>query len=197
MTSGEQLQVVKRDILIPIIGTTGAGKSFFINALLRQQKMDVGRSLTSCTTKIDLEVNEGSELGGIIYLHDITTARFDGGSHQSLQSLRSLCGMRGRLDNVVLATTKWCHKDSYSEDLQTQLITTFESARGVIDPIMSFVVEQLQQNRPFRQNLDGLGVPHGPAVTSSTGARKFKTPFKKAIRPFVGLFNRQRNNAYF
>ncbi|KDR79478.1 hypothetical protein GALMADRAFT_1242323 [Galerina marginata CBS 339.88] len=42
------------DILIPVMGETGAGKSSFINAVLRQEIMEVGRGLTSCTVDVGL-----------------------------------------------------------------------------------------------------------------------------------------------
>ena len=45
---------------------------------------------------------------GIIYLHSLTDARMYNSSLQSLRMFRKLCGDdRGRLQNVILATTKW------------------------------------------------------------------------------------------
>ncbi|GLB39695.1 putative 50S ribosome-binding GTPase [Lyophyllum shimeji] len=46
------------DIVIPLMGPTGAGKSTFINAVLGDQgeRMPVGRKLTSCTAHIDWAV---------------------------------------------------------------------------------------------------------------------------------------------
>jgi len=42
----------KQDIVIPVMGATGAGKSFFINTVLKQQIMVVGRDLQSCTSEL-------------------------------------------------------------------------------------------------------------------------------------------------
>ena len=49
---------------------------------------------------------KGAKLGGIIYLHDISAARFTGTASQNLQMFRSMCG-EGDLDNILLGTTKW------------------------------------------------------------------------------------------
>jgi len=40
---------VTNDIVIPVMGPTGAGKSTFINTLLGEERMLVGHELTSCT----------------------------------------------------------------------------------------------------------------------------------------------------
>jgi GTP-binding protein EngB required for normal cell division len=40
---------VAKDIVIPVMGPTGAGKSTFINTLLGEERMLVGHELTSCT----------------------------------------------------------------------------------------------------------------------------------------------------
>ncbi|KDR79477.1 hypothetical protein GALMADRAFT_208830 [Galerina marginata CBS 339.88] len=42
------------DIVIPVMGATGAGKSFFINTALRKNQMRVGRDLASCTAELGL-----------------------------------------------------------------------------------------------------------------------------------------------
>ncbi|KAJ2932714.1 hypothetical protein H1R20_g4381, partial [Candolleomyces eurysporus] len=51
------------DIVIPIMGTTGAGKSSFINSLLRQvgnrRRFEVGSALASCTNHLESVVIEG------------------------------------------------------------------------------------------------------------------------------------------
>lgn len=41
------------DIVIPVMGPTGVGKSTFINSLLGQEKMVVGHDLKSCTARIE------------------------------------------------------------------------------------------------------------------------------------------------
>lgn len=46
-----------RDIVIPVMGPTGAGKSTFINAVLGQEgRMPVGHKLSSCTAQLDYAV---------------------------------------------------------------------------------------------------------------------------------------------
>lgn len=40
------------DIVIPVMGLTGAGKSTFINAAIGEEVMEVGHSLASCTTRL-------------------------------------------------------------------------------------------------------------------------------------------------
>ncbi|KDR69850.1 hypothetical protein GALMADRAFT_145236 [Galerina marginata CBS 339.88] len=44
--------VRETDILIPVLGHTGAGKSYFINTVLKHPKMLVGTDLDSCTAEI-------------------------------------------------------------------------------------------------------------------------------------------------
>ncbi|KAF8147712.1 P-loop containing nucleoside triphosphate hydrolase protein [Crassisporium funariophilum] len=42
-----------RDIVIPVMGPAGAGKSTFINAFLGDERMRVGHHLTSCTAQLE------------------------------------------------------------------------------------------------------------------------------------------------
>lgn len=48
-----------RDIVVPVMGPTGAGKSTFINALLGNDCMAVGHRLTSGTTQVAYTVMDG------------------------------------------------------------------------------------------------------------------------------------------
>ncbi|KAF8064984.1 P-loop containing nucleoside triphosphate hydrolase protein [Lyophyllum atratum] len=50
-----------KDIVIPVMGPTGAGKSTFINALLGKAQMEVGHKLTSCTSNLQVSVIESIE----------------------------------------------------------------------------------------------------------------------------------------
>ncbi|KAF9555460.1 hypothetical protein CPC08DRAFT_765909 [Agrocybe pediades] len=114
----------RKEMIIPVMGVTGAGKSTFINYLVQdnQQKFDVGSQLTSCTSEVrsiklhfpndpflqqytailvdtpgfndtymgDTPVpqriadwlakahRDKKVLGGVIYLHDISSDRFSG-----------------------------------------------------------------------------------------------------------------------
>ncbi|PPQ79480.1 hypothetical protein CVT26_015216 [Gymnopilus dilepis] len=257
MSSTHGLPLDDKDILILIVGSTGAGKSFFINALLQQQdRMPVGRGLTACTTEIDYACLKTSELelyphlkayriilvdtpgfndcdkddtqildniiqelkeppkrkarlGGIIYLHDIMVSRFDGGSQQNLQMLQKLCGT-SRLNNVILATTKWGRKKQHSEDLHNQLIAKywkallekgarvrrfdadFRSAWDVIDPVISTIAQQLSQDTFFGMELGGYDAERGPAVR---GDDKKRRNALQNFWPFKGLFKRGRGTA--
>jgi GTP-binding protein EngB required for normal cell division len=236
-------QLAKKDIMILVLGATGAGKSFFINTVLGEEKMEVGSDLAPCTTEIgtgyletiegypflkdyrivlvdtpgfndrfveDFEIlekivtwlrksyKEGSKLGGVIYLHDITTPRFDNAARRSLQIIQRLCG-DGRLDNVVLATTKWGLRTPTSEDLQTELIIDYwkpliekgarvrrfdishESAWSVIS-ILFTAIEQGKLNRTLDPK-------------AATGAGPYKFSITKAFRPFLGLFRRRSHAA--
>jgi len=189
----------KKDILIPVMGATGAGKSTFINTLLGEEEMQVGRGLQSCTIelafgsiekieghpllqgyrivlidtpgfddtyKTDFVIlskiatwlknsyKKGAKLGGVIYLHDISAARFTGTARRNLQMFRSLCG-EDVLDNIVLGTTKWALNVPDSDLRHSQLTAdywepllakgatafriedTYESAWRVIERIIS------------------------------------------------------------
>ncbi|KAF9555459.1 hypothetical protein CPC08DRAFT_132010 [Agrocybe pediades] len=52
--SGEQSADSRKEIIILVIGATGAGKSTFVNYLVQdeQQKSQVGHKLTSCTSEL-------------------------------------------------------------------------------------------------------------------------------------------------
>jgi len=239
-------QLAKTDAMILVLGATGSGKSFLINAILGEEKMKVGSDLRSCTTEIDIgyletiegypslvkdyrivlvdtpgfndsdledfqilekisawlrqSYKKGSKLGGVLYLHDITTPRFDNAAHRSLQVIQRLCGA-GPLDNVVLVTTKWGLTTSICEpeDLQTELITNYwrpliekgarvrrfdtghESAWNVISNLLT-AIEQGKLN----QTLD----PRAATVPAS-----YKFSITKAFRPFIGLFRRRATSS--
>ncbi|KAF8891116.1 hypothetical protein CPB84DRAFT_1784447, partial [Gymnopilus junonius] len=48
-------------------------------------------------------------LGGVIYLHDISSDRFSGTARRNLEMFHNLCG-DAALDKVILGTTKWKRK---------------------------------------------------------------------------------------
>ncbi|KAF9538796.1 hypothetical protein CPC08DRAFT_701100 [Agrocybe pediades] len=144
----------RREIVIPIMGATGAGKSTFVNYLVqdKQQKSKVGHGLsTRCTLKshritltfpndpilqqytvvlVDtpgfddnckgdtaiLEniadlfkekvYREKKVLGGVIYLHDISSDSFSGTARRTLDMFNLLCG-NDVLEKVIIGTTKW------------------------------------------------------------------------------------------
>ncbi|KAF4614557.1 hypothetical protein D9613_003469 [Agrocybe pediades] len=147
-------KVSSSDIIIAVMGPTGAGKSTFINALLREERMTVGHGLSSCTKGVcasTLEFEESFKalpfyknrrlvivdtpgfddtyegdlhilqqiaewleqsylqktiLGGVIYLHDISSDRFSGTARRNLETFKLMCG-DAAMSKVVLGTTKW------------------------------------------------------------------------------------------
>ncbi|PPQ93883.1 hypothetical protein CVT25_013429 [Psilocybe cyanescens] len=56
--------MILRDIVIPVVGPTGSGKSSFINALLKHNdiQMTVGHEQESCTTEIFTAVVDISQI---------------------------------------------------------------------------------------------------------------------------------------
>ncbi|KAF8905757.1 P-loop containing nucleoside triphosphate hydrolase protein [Gymnopilus junonius] len=229
----------KKDILILILGATGAGKSFFINKLLGQEKMKVGRGLNSCTSEpglgyiqtierypalkdyqillvdtpgFDDSVHEdtqilkkiadwlknfykgGAKLGGVIYLHDISSSRFNGGARQNLQNFQKLCG-DVVLHNAALVTTKWdlhvpdaqrCH-DQLVAGQWKHLIkkgakvhkfdSSYDSAWRIIEQIVYTAIQR------------------GPIILQPnplhTTAGKYTVEAIKTFLPFRSLFGRK------
>ncbi|KAF4615066.1 hypothetical protein D9613_003470 [Agrocybe pediades] len=142
----------KREIIIPVMGATGAGKSTFVNYLVQEerQKSEVGHKLTSCTSELhpiwlnfpeddflkhytitlvdtpgfdDTYVGDTAILqriadwlgkayrdrkilGGVIYLHDISSDRFSGTARRNLEMFNHMCGNTA-LKKVIIGTTKW------------------------------------------------------------------------------------------
>ncbi|KAF8891115.1 P-loop containing nucleoside triphosphate hydrolase protein [Gymnopilus junonius] len=139
------------DIIIPVLGATGAGKSTFINILIGKDCMKVGSSLSSCTgkpkatriksfsdnpllkgrslvivdtpgfddtVKSDIQTLQSiadylkktslkkGVIGGVIYLHDVTSDRMPPVSEHHLEMLQDICGPHA-FKNIVLGTTKW------------------------------------------------------------------------------------------
>ncbi|KAF8905759.1 P-loop containing nucleoside triphosphate hydrolase protein [Gymnopilus junonius] len=54
-----------------VMGATGAGKSFFINTLLKNQKMEVGTDLRSCTTELGFGYMENIQGHPLLDKHPI------------------------------------------------------------------------------------------------------------------------------
>ena len=149
---------------------------------------------------------EGATLGGVIYLHDITTPRFDGPAARHLKTFRKLCG-NGALDHVVLGTTKWGFNVPGSEENHRELETkhwksliekgaqvrrydgTQESARSFIDAIISTPIEQpLYQTVLQMENAVSRPTPYAVVGTETS----YKQFIKTALRPFLGLFRKSR-----
>jgi hypothetical protein len=145
---------------------------------------------------------QGAKLGGVIYLHDITTPRFDGPARRNLEIFRNLCG-RDALDHVVLGTTKWGLNVPGSEENQRELETKYwkpliergaqvrrfdgsrESAQSLIDAIISTPVEQ-----PLNQTVLQIeSVMSGPSSYTRAGAENL-------LRRFWGLFRKRRTYQY-
>jgi len=141
---------------------------------------------------------EGATLGGVIYLHDITTPRFDGPVARHLEIFRKLCG-KGVLDHVVLGTTKWGLNIPGSEETHRELETKYwkpliergaqvrrfngsqQSAQSLIDAIISTPIEQ-----PLNQTaLQIESAFSSPTSYTRAGAENL-------LRRFAGLFRKRR-----
>ncbi|KAF4614586.1 hypothetical protein D9613_003447 [Agrocybe pediades] len=164
----------KSEIIIPIMGATGAGKSTFINYLLPDGEpiCQVGRGLTSCTSELrpitlcfpndhllkdykitlvdtpgfddtyaqdtailrriahwlteGLDENRGRKkkvLAGVIYLHDITSKRFNGSARRNLEVFERMCG-KAAFGMVIFGTTSWTsitaeQGEAYEKELES------------------------------------------------------------------------------
>lgn len=142
-----------KDIVIPVLGPTGSGKSTFVNKVIGTEKMEVGHGPNSCTTKpspayvipippsrfpnleghrlvlldtpgfddtfgrdsvilpqiaewLGKSHSQGALLGGVLYLHDITTTRMNSTACQSLETFKRICG-KDAMKKAVLVITNW------------------------------------------------------------------------------------------
>ncbi|KAK8087911.1 P-loop containing nucleoside triphosphate hydrolase protein [Apiospora hydei] len=130
--------------LIAVMGTTGSGKSSFINHITSDNAAKVGDSLEACTRHAhminfqldgmqgsiidtpgfdDTNLSEyqileevslilqtlyhgGKKLSGLIYLIDITSARWKGSDASNLTLFSKICG-EDSYKNIIFVTTKW------------------------------------------------------------------------------------------
>ncbi|KAF9537982.1 hypothetical protein CPC08DRAFT_717618 [Agrocybe pediades] len=142
----------RQEIIIPIMGATGAGKSTFFNYLVQDERLKskVGHQLTSCTSEVhpapltfpndpilqqytvtlvdtpgfdDTYVGDAAilqrivdwlkkayrdkkVLGGVIYLHDISSDRFCATARRNLEMFNQMYS-DAALEKVIIGTTKW------------------------------------------------------------------------------------------
>ncbi|KIM38110.1 hypothetical protein M413DRAFT_12873 [Hebeloma cylindrosporum] len=242
-------QPEKKDLMILVLGVTGAGKSSFINAILEEERMNVGHSLASCTAELgvgyvdeektkgypflknyrlvfvdtpglndssmeDFQILEmiatwfkqayvslftklhrlteghnsyarGSKIGGVLYLHDITTSRFDSAAREHLRIFTGLCG-DGPIQKVVLATTKWGLNSPNSENHETQLIT--EYWKPLIDQ-----GAHVRRYDTGHESAWNVITPFLTPINVTTGARNSISPkfsIMNIWRKFMGLFRK-------
>ncbi|KAF4614587.1 hypothetical protein D9613_003446 [Agrocybe pediades] len=143
---------LKPEVIIPVMGITGAGKSTFVNYLVQAGalKSPVGHGLTSCTNglhpiqlnfpndgplghyKITLVDTPGFDdtnledtailrliadwlakvyrdnkiLGGVIFLHDISSKKVSLAERRAFHLLNHMCG-NAALGKVIFGTTNW------------------------------------------------------------------------------------------
>ncbi|KAF9555483.1 hypothetical protein CPC08DRAFT_695552 [Agrocybe pediades] len=142
----------KPEVIIPVMGITGAGKSTFVNYLVQNEalKTPVGHGLASCTAELHpipltLPKNDRLKdhriilvdtpgfddtylgdtailrlianwlakayrdkkvLGGIIFLHDVSSRRVSPTEWRTIDLLNLMCG-EAALGKVVFGTTNW------------------------------------------------------------------------------------------
>lgn len=68
-----------------------------------RDNIDILLAITSNLLRLALE---GSQLHGVIFLHDISERRFSGSQKRTLSILRQMCGA-GAMGNVIIGTTMW------------------------------------------------------------------------------------------
>jgi len=214
-------------IVIPVMGPTGAGKSTFINALLKEERMKIGHGLSSCTSELEIvEINslvgrpeasghrlllvdtpgfdeyyEGDEeilksiaewledaykqsdvvLGGVIYLHDISSDRFSGTARRNLEMFHNLCG-DAAMNKVILGTTKWKRKTeeinySHEDELKKvhwkplikkgstvcRFLDSHESAKNFIDIILRLMARDTALQIQIEMAVNHKSVPETKA----------------------------------
>ncbi|TEB30466.1 hypothetical protein FA13DRAFT_1814658 [Coprinellus micaceus] len=81
------------DVVIPILGATGAGKSSFVNRLLESighlERAEVGENLTSCTDRLGVYT---VELSGGVRVIVLDTPGFDDGIESDMKILKDVVG---------------------------------------------------------------------------------------------------------
>ncbi|KAH7184576.1 uncharacterized protein B0J16DRAFT_355286 [Fusarium flagelliforme] len=137
-TAVESIELSRDDIVIAVMGVTGAGKSTFINQVTGEN-VGIGHGLTShtigrCvylvdtpgfddTSRNDTEIlkeiafffsqiyQKNVQLAGIIYLHRISDNRLSGTALKNLDMFKQLCG-KNAFGHVVLCTSMWDNLDT-------------------------------------------------------------------------------------
>ncbi|KAJ7061259.1 hypothetical protein C8F01DRAFT_1252900 [Mycena amicta] len=122
------------EIIIAVMGSTGAGKSSFIKLLTGSDTVKIAENLESETSESRLsippgfddsrsemtdtevlkrvagflvkEYNAKRKLNGFIYVHRIADARIGGQSIRNMRMIKELCGTE-TFKNVVILTTFW------------------------------------------------------------------------------------------
>ncbi|GLB39679.1 putative 50S ribosome-binding GTPase [Lyophyllum shimeji] len=105
------------DIVIPVMGPTGAGKSTFINILFGESLMDVGHGLTSCTTQLKYGVIDLATVPGYRHLGlqgrlvVVDTPGFDDTYDGDVDILRRIADWleKSYRDSMVLAGVIYLH----------------------------------------------------------------------------------------
>ncbi|KAI6114512.1 hypothetical protein F5141DRAFT_1062900 [Pisolithus sp. B1] len=112
-TPNDELQEVDvddlttEDIIIAIMGPTGAGKSSFVAKATNSGDEGVGHALVSHTSEIKAtRYEKGTLLSGILYFHRISDNRMAGTPLKNLRVFQKLCGNEA-MSRVILVTTMW------------------------------------------------------------------------------------------
>ncbi|KDR82113.1 hypothetical protein GALMADRAFT_135478 [Galerina marginata CBS 339.88] len=100
-----------KDIVVPVMGPTGAGKTTFINYLLGENQMRVGHQLTSCTSDLEVGyVNLSGEFQGS-RLVIVDTPGFDDTYEGDTVILRRIAEWLEKSygDNMILGGVLYLH----------------------------------------------------------------------------------------
>ncbi|KAG6382095.1 hypothetical protein JVT61DRAFT_737 [Boletus reticuloceps] len=106
------------DIVIAVMGLTGAGKSSFVNTAVGRTEVVVDTPGFDDTVRSDAEIlrsiadwlevtyRNKIKLSGLLYLHRISDVRMAGTPLRNLSVFKDLCG-NDNMKNIVLVTTMW------------------------------------------------------------------------------------------
>ncbi|KAF4615012.1 hypothetical protein D9613_003497 [Agrocybe pediades] len=230
----------RQEIIIPVMGASGAGKSTFVNYLVQaeNQKSRVGHGLTSCTAEVlpirltfpdddllkhytivlldtpgfdDTSLSDAvilgritnwnrhqKNLGGVIYLHDISQDRFFEKAQKNLDMLSRMCG-DAALKKVIFGTTKWSrtpvdigkkHEHDLKENHWRAMLdkgTKFKRFEDSRDSALSFIKHIVEDTSPLFRFRSQEEMADGRKIASETNAgMEYADSMQEIIIPVMG-----------